>query len=55
MHVGGALQLFFGIKGKRWDEMEPKISAMYNEYWNYPLDCETPKNHSAVEGGTYWK
>lgn len=55
VHVGGALQLFFGIKGKRWDEMEPKISAMYNEYWNYPLDCETPKNHSAVEGGTYWK
>lgn len=55
VHVGGALQLFFGIKGKRWDEMEPKISAMYNEYWNYPLDCETPKNHGAVEGGTYWK
>lgn len=55
IHIGGALQLFFGIKGKRWDELEPDIAKMYNEYWNYPLDCETPKNHSAVEGGTYWK
>lgn len=55
VHIGGALQLFFGIKGKRWDELEPNIVKMYNEYWNYPLDCETPKNHSAVEGGTYWK
>ena len=55
VHVGGALQLFFGIKGKRWDELEPNIVKMYNEYWNYPLDCETPKNHGAVEGGTYWK
>lgn len=55
IHVGGALQLFFGIKGKRWDDHEPKIAAMYNDYWNYPLDCEVPKNHSAVEGGTYWK
>ncbi len=55
IHIGGALQLFFGIKGKRWDDLEPNIVKMYNEYWNYPLDCETPKNHSAVEGGTYWK
>lgn len=55
IHVGGALQLFFGIKGRRWDDHEPKITAMYNEYWNYPSDCETPKNYSAVEGGTYWK
>lgn len=55
IHIGGALQLFFGIKGKRWDELEPKIYNMYNEYWNYPLECETPKNHGAVEGGTYWK
>jgi hypothetical protein len=55
VHIGGALQLFFGIKGKRWDELEPDIVKMYNEYWDYPLDCETPKNHSAVEGGTYWR
>lgn len=55
IHIGGALQLFFGIKGRRWDELEPNIVKMYNEYWNYPLDSETPKNSAAVEGGTYWK
>lgn len=55
IHFGGSLQILFGIKGRRWDELVPEVVAMYNDYWNYPLDSETPKGHEGVEGGTYWK
>ena len=53
IHIGGALQTLFGIKGKRWDENG--TSAMYNEYWCYPSDEETPKGNGMIEGGCYWK
>lgn len=54
--MGGATQVWFGIKGGRWDVM-PFFPDIYNEHWTYPLDCETPKNFMEVEGGTgcYWK
>lgn len=55
VHFGGSLQILFGIKGRRWDELVPDVVAMYNDYWNYPLDSERPKGHEGVEGGTYWK
>jgi hypothetical protein len=53
VHMGGSLQLLFGIKGARWDNI-PKVSAMYNEYWVRPLPEETPGNFKSVEGGCYW-
>ncbi len=53
VHIGGGLQILFGIKGGRWDK-HPEISALYNEYWVRPLDSEKPRNISIVEGGTYW-
>lgn len=49
IHIGGALQLFFGIKGKRWDNY-----PFYNEYWVEPSASEKPKNLEKVEGGCYW-
>lgn len=49
IHVGGKLQLLFGIKGKRWDN-----SGLYNQYWVSPLPDETPKNIKKVEEGAYW-
>lgn len=55
VHFGGSLQILFGIKGRRWDELVPDVVAMYNDYWHYPMDSETPKGHEGVEGGTYWK
>ncbi len=55
IHLGGCLQILFGLRGKRWDEMEPDIVAMYNEYWHYPLADEAPAGSDAIEGGTYWK
>ncbi len=55
VHLGGCLQILFGIKGDRWDNMEPDIVAMYNDYWHYPLDCEIPDGSGNIEGNTYWK
>ena len=49
LHLGGDLQLYFGIKGKRWDS-----KGYYNEYWVRPSDKETPKLSEKVEGGCYW-
>lgn len=49
IHIGGALQLFFGIKGKRWDNL-----GLYNEYWVSPSDSEKPQNFEKVEDGCYW-
>ena len=53
VHLGGATQILFGIKGKRWDEL-PAVSRFYNEDWIYPSPEETPQNKGRVEGGCYW-
>jgi hypothetical protein len=53
IHVGGGLQIMFGIKGNRWDNM-PAVSKYYNEHWKRPYDSEKTKNHQVVEGSTYW-
>jgi hypothetical protein len=51
VHIGGALQLLFGIKGKRWDK---DFANIYNEYWVRPNESEKPQNADSVEGGCYW-
>ena len=53
VHLGGATQILFGIKGKRWDHHEV-ISALFNPYWAKPNTQETPRNHKVVEEGCYW-
>lgn len=53
IHLGGATQILFGIKGKRWDE-NPAVNKFYNEYWVYPSAAETPQHKDRVEGGCYW-
>lgn len=53
IHMGGATQLLFGIKGNRWDT-HPVIGKLYNEYWVRPDDSEKPEGLEAVEGGCYW-
>ena len=49
--TGGALQLLFGIRGKRWDD-HPIISKLYNDAWVRPE--ETLAHKEKVEGGSYW-
>lgn len=57
VHLGGTLQLMFGIRCSRFDNIyEPyPWHNLYNEYWVYPDLDETPKNIEKVENGCYWK
>ena len=54
VHMGGATQLLFGIKGVRWDDRSD-ASEIYNEHWTYPSEEETPKGVELIEGACYWK
>lgn len=53
IHMGGATQIMFGIKGNRWDK-NPQISALYNEYWVRPNKREGLEQQNLVENGCYW-
>jgi hypothetical protein len=53
IHIGGATQLLFGIKGKRWD-VKKDFVKYYNDYWVRPDERLIPKDANNVEGGCYW-
>lgn len=54
IHLGGASQLLFGIKGKRWAERE-KFANLFNEHWAFPAEDEKPAAGGKVDGiGPYW-
>ena len=54
VHMGGATQLLFGIKGRRWDAFFEK--TLYNENWTRVSQEETPAGLEKFEEGTfaYW-
>ena len=55
IHLGGATQLLFGIKGRRWEQyIVYPYSNLFNEHWVRPNSTETPPVSQAVEGGCYW-
>lgn len=57
IHLGGAVQIVFGICGNRWDNNEKFINSSWynkNSYWTRPLLEETPTNHKLNENGCYW-
>ena len=63
VHLGGALQLLFGIRGKRWDDPNYGIQefgkqntykTLFNDSWVYPSASYIPSNAKQVEGGCYW-
>lgn len=53
VHVGGPLQLMFGIKGRRWDQY---FTDTYNEHWiELPEDTKPGDvDNLDMEGGSYW-
>ena len=53
VHIGGSLQVLFGIKGKRWDNHEI-IGKMYNEAWVRPGEKEKVSGSAVVENSCYW-
>ena len=58
VHLAGALQLLFGIKGKRWEDPHYNetynYAALMNEFWVKPSMNEKSQNAENVEGGCYW-
>jgi hypothetical protein len=53
IYIGGALQLFFGVIGKRWFENNDILSIM-NDHWIRPEKDDKPNNFQNVEKGCYW-
>jgi hypothetical protein len=53
IHLGGAMQLLFGIMGARWDSNR-EINALRNDAWTRPLDEERPRKFRLQENGSYW-
>ena len=53
IHMGGGLQILFGIKGKRWDN-HPIIGKFYNEHWIRPRAEDKPAKSYLVEDDCYW-
>lgn len=56
IHLGGATQLMFGIKGRRWmeDSFAEFADHVMNDCWISPSKAETPESAMKVEGGCYW-
>ena len=63
VHLGGALQLMFGIKGRRWEDpnygektlgKKGCYTSLMNDYWVRPSIEETPRMAKNVEDGCYW-
>ncbi len=53
IHLGGATQLMFGIKGKRWDKEQVFIN-LYNKFWKYPSINEKPIGYLGLDRGSYF-
>jgi hypothetical protein len=51
IYVGGILQLFFGLRGNRWED-RPNVKKLINSSWKFPT--EKPENFNEVESGCYW-
>lgn len=63
VHLGGSLQLLFGIRGKRWEDPNYGIKTLkrkgaypnlINEHWCKPNNSEKPSTAANVEGECYW-
>ena len=52
VHMGGALQILFGIKGRRRDAI-PEISRRYDQHWVRPGRDEQVSGSQSVEGGCH--
>jgi hypothetical protein len=53
MYIGGALQIFFGVIGKRWFNNR-EILNLTNDDWIRPTKEDKPPNFTKVERGCYW-
>ncbi len=63
VHMGGSLQLLFGIRGQRWENPDyaaeelgekGRYLSLMNEYWVRPGVEFRPQNAEKVENACYW-
>ena len=57
VHLGGALQICFGIIGKRYENPKHENGFylnLFNEHWTRPMSEERPENSHLVENSCYW-
>lgn len=50
--LGGATQLYFGVKGKRWSDL-PYYQQKFNEHWIFPLEEDIHPKMREIENGCY--
>ena len=58
-HLGGALQLLFGIIGQRWinykySKYGYQYNQLFNSYWVRPPHKEKIKNAKNADNAAYW-
>ena len=57
-HLGGSLQLLFGIRGRRWEDInynsEYNYASLINKYWVKPDEADRPYGAEKVEDACYW-
>jgi len=53
IYVGGSLQLFLGILGRRWTQNED-VKKLINKYWVFPDESDKPKNTLLCDNSCYW-
>lgn len=53
IHLGGATQMLFGVKGSRWESIDA-FKNIINSSWIYPIEDEKPSGAEKIEGGCYW-
>lgn len=60
IHLGGSLQLLFGLRGRRWED--PKYSdisgynylSLMNSHWKRPGEMTRPIRANEIEDNCYW-
>jgi hypothetical protein len=53
IHLGGATQVLFGVRGRRWDN-NSFLQTVYNDAWVRPAPADRPETLSRIENGCYW-
>jgi hypothetical protein len=56
IHLAGATQLLFGIRGRRWDSNPyyRYVQRFFNDSWIHPPAADRPENVAQVENACYW-
>jgi hypothetical protein len=52
-HLGGHMQILFGVMGKRWDK-DRVLLGLQTDAWVRPSGDEAPSTVTKVEQGCYW-